>query len=374
MSNTPTREDAKKKFPKGTVFSNKNIVLRSTGKNVTVTGDHFYWDGQEIVIHHDSVDSFSNWTIFKAGEWAEILNKKEDITPENSILDEAKRRYPPGTKYRCARGDRTATDTIKHGDVLKWYGKTSFEEIDALGRDFVYSKGRWAEILEEPENPKVTEAKNKYPVGTTFIPAHCKETSTTRAEVLATDEFIFTSGEIYLKDSTSKQVHASKRAGGLNLKIYCTNKGWATIVKSSKSELPEKWALAVNEESYKVFKHHRSVSEPLFGFITSDAYSGRDWGYWIPKNAKGYTEISLETFVKYVLKEAPPPIPRSDLGALPSWVESGVPINSAGIWLQDDGRVVRPDCGVIEDSNLEEEPVKINLRVKNKKKTLRNFN
>ena len=138
-------------------------------------------------------------------------------------------------------------------------------------------------------------------------------------------------------------------------------------VKSSKSELPEKWALAVNEESYKVFKHHRSVSEPLFGFITSDAYSGRDWGYWIPKNAKGYTEISLETFVKYVLKEAPPPIPRSDLGALPSWVESGVPINSAGIWLQDDGRVVRPDCGVIEDSNLEEEPVKINLRVKNKK-------
>lgn len=75
--------------------------------------------------------------------------KKDHIiryaTPEE-ILEEAVRRYPPGTKYDCIRGYHVE-DIITTKDELRIYGKN---KIDIYGKGFIYYEGTWSKILEHP--------------------------------------------------------------------------------------------------------------------------------------------------------------------------------------------------------------------------------
>lgn len=77
MEQQPTIEEARIKFPIGTIFSNKNLGLCCD--NIEVIGTHFYTkaDGS-ILIDKDSNRSkgYSHgaYTVYKKGKWTEITN------------------------------------------------------------------------------------------------------------------------------------------------------------------------------------------------------------------------------------------------------------------------------------------------------------
>ncbi len=72
----PTFEEARRKFPIGTIFSNKNLGLMCD--NIEVTGTHYYISCNCILIDKDSNKckgySPGAYTVYQDGVWAEITN------------------------------------------------------------------------------------------------------------------------------------------------------------------------------------------------------------------------------------------------------------------------------------------------------------
>lgn len=67
----PTLEEAKMRFPIGTIFHNGNLGCGCY--NNEVIGDNFYYDGGNIMINRNSIkNNDSNYTIYKRGKWADI--------------------------------------------------------------------------------------------------------------------------------------------------------------------------------------------------------------------------------------------------------------------------------------------------------------
>lgn len=92
----------------------------------------------------------------------DVLEPYVEAKSKEDLLKEAKRRYPVGTKYKCPEKlGNGKTYIVEKEDVIKYYGisKTS---IDILSKGYLYSHGKWAEIVEE-SNPK--EWTPKFKVG-----------------------------------------------------------------------------------------------------------------------------------------------------------------------------------------------------------------
>jgi len=75
----PTIEEARIKFPVGTIFSNKNLGLCCD--NIEVTGTHFYTNADgSILINKDSNKckgySPGAYTVYHDGKWAQIMNQE----------------------------------------------------------------------------------------------------------------------------------------------------------------------------------------------------------------------------------------------------------------------------------------------------------
>lgn len=97
----------------------------------------------------------------------EGLDKKFDLTPiecpdqpktPDDLLAEAKKRYPIGTKYRCAKGI-CSVSKVESEDKIK-FCQLSGKDIDIIGRGYLYTNGKWAEIISTPtveEDVKITE-------------------------------------------------------------------------------------------------------------------------------------------------------------------------------------------------------------------------
>lgn len=67
------------------------------------------------------------------------------------ISKKAKRRYPHGTRYRCAQDDIEYTLNVDVRDVYKIYGLS--ENVDAgVGRGYLKYNNKWAEIISTPNN------------------------------------------------------------------------------------------------------------------------------------------------------------------------------------------------------------------------------
>lgn len=77
---------------------------------------------------------------------------KSIVTPNETLLEKAKRLYPVGTKFKNANRDRHDKDEIFTVD------NTEFRRFKNLGvhhhNEWLYFKGTWAEIIEEVE-PKI---------------------------------------------------------------------------------------------------------------------------------------------------------------------------------------------------------------------------
>jgi hypothetical protein len=103
-----------------------------------------------------------NWRYATPEEIAEYerRGKPYDVTEldnkpsEEELLEEAKRRYPAGTQYKCVSAGSTYESEI---DPV-WYTGSGYSKGEAIhvghGRGLIYSKGKWAEIVEKPEQNK----------------------------------------------------------------------------------------------------------------------------------------------------------------------------------------------------------------------------
>lgn len=71
---------------------------------------------------------------------------------KDELLKYAKENYPVGTKYKCPRGIGSSVGSAIH--VVKLVDEIKFrkdDEIDIIGKGYIYYKGKWAEILEKPK-------------------------------------------------------------------------------------------------------------------------------------------------------------------------------------------------------------------------------
>lgn len=79
---------------------------------------------------------------------------------EKSFLVEVLKRYPKGTKYKGLRDENVQ---ISQGIIT-----LLTDEKAAVGFDYVYKDGRWADVIEEKQEDLLEEAKRRFPVGTRY--------------------------------------------------------------------------------------------------------------------------------------------------------------------------------------------------------------
>lgn len=92
----------------------------------------------------------------------DVLEPYVEAKSKEDLLKEAKRRYPVGTKYKCANGS-TVKDisTVEASDTIRYFNIIS-DNIDIMYKGYLYYNGRWAEIVEES---KPEEWTPKFKVG-----------------------------------------------------------------------------------------------------------------------------------------------------------------------------------------------------------------
>ena len=135
---------AKENYPAGTVFKSA-------------------FDPQNTQIVEGNWENVSNGIIVSPGatyiyykeNWAKIISKPEVREKTMTLLEEAKRRFPVGTKFEMYNTDKIATITT---GLFKDLGNC-FHEVDEKGLSLetdgfyhcVYSQGSWTKIIKEPE-------------------------------------------------------------------------------------------------------------------------------------------------------------------------------------------------------------------------------
>lgn len=130
----------------------------------------------------------------------------KDYNPKltkDELLEEAHRRYPPGTVYKCPRNIGSYNWISGHNLVetdtrFRFYNDGN--NIEALGKGYVYFGGKWADIIESPQKTQVSspsreeileEAKRRYPVGTHFFPAHLRKRPEDKEYCIVTEDSVF---------------------------------------------------------------------------------------------------------------------------------------------------------------------------------------
>jgi len=108
----------------------------------------------------------------KCIELNKYIPKEEALKPiemtKEQLLEKAKKDYPIGTVYGCVRFgyDKNkegykGISTVEKTDEIKYFTYTSNgnfgDEIDIYSKGFIYSKGKWAEIISKPEEVETTK-------------------------------------------------------------------------------------------------------------------------------------------------------------------------------------------------------------------------
>jgi len=148
----PRKEDllaeAKKRFPLGTTFypvsASTATVSKEVGTGTVKSELDIKWLGEEII------NIGSNGYLYSRGTWAEIVSCNTVApTPDKehkteSLLEEAKRRYPVGTKFKSAKYSNEVREVVNDNWVE--YGSNI-----QVGSNFIMYDHKWAEIISRPE-------------------------------------------------------------------------------------------------------------------------------------------------------------------------------------------------------------------------------
>lgn len=129
----------------------------------------------------DKSGKLKNWRYATPEEIAEYekIGKPYDVTTlkeskELSLLEQAKLKYPIGTKYKgVTNKDKIWTITQEFYDKIRFDYLTK-GSIDAVGWGYLKYRDTWAEIVEQPKQKELTieeiqaECKRRFPVGCKF--------------------------------------------------------------------------------------------------------------------------------------------------------------------------------------------------------------
>jgi len=164
----PRKEDllaeAKKRFPLGTTFypvsASTATVSKEVGTGTVKSELDIKWLGEEII-------NGSNGYLYSRGTWAEIVSCNTVApTPDKehkteSLLEEAKRRYPVGTKYHIAHlsADGKTTAIVRNPNAFFLHDGNVYESHGNYGAnghsydEILYHRNneKWAEIISRPE-------------------------------------------------------------------------------------------------------------------------------------------------------------------------------------------------------------------------------
>ena len=240
---------------------------------------------------------------------------------KDALLEEAKRRYPVGTKFKVVHSPeaiRKVTSHEKHDD-------TFVQASDGLHINFisdlieggksscisasVYFNGKWAEIVEEPkveakfEKGKWYELKYNFKYKLCNIIGKSIENSTnilyfnkyyniikgkwSEADSLSLDKDI---SLIYSKELSLQEIQQYLPDGHLDK--------FTTPIAKEEFVLPEKWCIKSTDEADETLIKWRDGEYTIRpAYLCSDKY-------WINEDdSKAYTEITFDQFKKYILKE-----------------------------------------------------------------------
>jgi hypothetical protein len=127
-------EEARRRFPIGTMY----YPLSAIGDPYDVPEK--VSKGPRWVDHQQGIDVGVGY-IYLKGKWAQIAQPGEPaLTKNEALLAEARRRFPQGMMYMCAR---TGCSARVVGTDYKWWTAHSICEGSSNG--FLYDNGKWAE-------------------------------------------------------------------------------------------------------------------------------------------------------------------------------------------------------------------------------------
>lgn len=101
----------------------------------------------------------------RKAEAHEIFDRNE------SLLEEAKKKYPVGTKFRSVEND-SLTYTIKGSDFKRWINVKYPESFNSIIEEdsggIIYSQGKWAEIISTLESENITNRLSNIRINNNF--------------------------------------------------------------------------------------------------------------------------------------------------------------------------------------------------------------
>lgn len=135
---------AKENYPVGTVFKSA-----FDPQNTQIVGGNWENVSNGIIVSPGAT------YIYYKENWAEIISKPEIKEETMTLLEQAKKRFPIGTKFEMYNTDKIATITT---GLFKNSGSW-VHEVDEKGLSLetdgyyhcVYTHGSWARIIEDPE-------------------------------------------------------------------------------------------------------------------------------------------------------------------------------------------------------------------------------
>lgn len=171
-------EKARRDYPAGTVFKSAFNPDRK-GK---VTHLNFFVENENIFteqVIYDAEEGIGE-AIYYEGKWAEIISKPEVKEETMTLLEEAKKRFPVGTKFVPAhfleKNDNYYCIIVEDGEFVEREHGSIFQAINGIIWDdgeedisrygniwwdrMLYHQGKWARIIEEPKT-RIVESLNE---------------------------------------------------------------------------------------------------------------------------------------------------------------------------------------------------------------------
>lgn len=286
------------------------VLGRTTSVSFNYFGDCIRLNNPECSEKLTYCKNDNNCKIYSFQEWCNKFNHKPDFMnkqePERKqpsmeeLLEEARRRFPIGSTFKLI--------PIYPGDGLKTCKVSNYAwlegDIDSNG-NYLYYKGKWAEIISLPEkieeewkpcvgdwvtiedSDKLENGCMGCPKGTFIVVENADENYV--QGLLRTDENTF----IVKISNTPFRYWRISNKGVKKAKPH------EIPVQEDEFVLPERWCFRVTKENYQKFKHLRQLIDPTIGYITSQNYEGKSWGLW---SGEIYgVEITFEQFQKCVL-------------------------------------------------------------------------
>jgi hypothetical protein len=129
-------------------------------------GDKFHGSCSVVTINKigqtaDKAYAFDDNIDYDSEEYVNSLRKVKEVKPESTdLLEEARKRYPVGTTYKCSENIGKGVYKVEDDDTMRYYDSVK-NKVDIKGKGYLHYEGKWAEIINESEPVKTKKFKTE---------------------------------------------------------------------------------------------------------------------------------------------------------------------------------------------------------------------